>query len=51
MIHRGRYELTLDEEQALAWLSVVNDARLALGTRLDVTEDMDLSGLEADDPD
>ena len=49
-IRRSRYELTLDEEQALAWLSVLNDARLALGTRLDVKEDMDLSGLDADDP-
>jgi hypothetical protein len=49
-IRRGRYELSLDEEQAAAWLSVLNDARLALGTRLDVTEDMDLSSLDADDP-
>ena len=50
-VRRGRYELTLDEEQALAWLSVLNDARLALGTRLQVTEDMDLAGLDPDDPD
>ena len=49
-IRRSRYELTLDEEQAQAWLSVLNDARLALGTRLDVKEDMDLSELDADDP-
>ena len=49
-VRRGRYELTLDEEQALAWLAVLNDARLALGTRLEVTEDMDLSGLDPDDP-
>jgi hypothetical protein len=48
---RGRFELSLSEEQALAWLSVLNDARLALGTRLDVTEDLDLSGLDPDDPD
>jgi hypothetical protein len=48
---RGRLELTLSEEQAAAWLSVINDARLALGTRLEVTEDMDLSGLDPDDPD
>ena len=50
-VRRGRFELTLSEEQAMAWLSVINDARLALGTRLDVTEDMDLSGLDTDDPD
>jgi len=48
---RGRFELTLSEEQAQAWLAVLNDARLALGTRLEVTEDMDLSGLDPDDPD
>lgn len=50
-VRRGRFELTLSEEQAVAWLTVLNDARLALGTRLDVTEDMDLSGLDPDDPD
>ena len=50
-LHRGRYQLTLDEEQAQAWLAVLNDARLALGTRLQVTEDLDLSGLDPDDPD
>jgi len=30
----------LDEQQLLAWLGVLNDLRLVLGTRLDVTEDM-----------
>ena len=43
MVRRGRFELTLNEEQAQAWLAVINDARLALGTRLEVTEDIDLS--------
>jgi hypothetical protein len=50
-VKRGRFELTLNEEQAQAWLAVLNDARLALGTRLNVTEDIDLSGLDANDPD
>jgi hypothetical protein len=50
-VRRGRFELTLSEEEAQAWLAVVNDARLALGTRLKVTEDLDLSGLDPDDPD
>jgi hypothetical protein len=50
-VHRSRFELTLDEDQALAWLAVLNDARLALGTRLEVSEEMDLSGLDPDDPD
>ncbi len=31
--------ITLDREQAEAWLSGLNDVRLALGTRLDITED------------
>ena len=35
----GKIELT--EEQAQAWLGVLNDLRLTLGTRLDVTEDHD----------
>jgi hypothetical protein len=29
----------LDEEQALAWLGALNDLRLVLGTRLDITEE------------
>lgn len=36
----GRIEL--DAEQAQAWLRSLNDVRLALGTRLDVTEDVHL---------
>ncbi len=51
LMRRGRLELTLNEEQEQAWLAVINDARLALGTRLEVTEDMDLSRLDPDDPD
>src|SRR5215211_5722731 len=50
-VRRGRFELMLSEEQAQDWLAVINDARLALGTRLEVTEDLDLSGLDPDDPD
>jgi hypothetical protein len=50
-VRRGRFEMTLTDEQAQDWLAVLNDARLALGTRLQVTEDLDLSGLDPDDPD
>ena len=42
-----RDELT--EEQMLAWMGALNDARLVLGTRLDVAEDMDPPA--EDDPD
>ncbi|MFP5022686.1 DUF2017 domain-containing protein [Pseudonocardia phyllosphaerae] len=43
----GRIELTT--EQADAWLNALNDARLALGTALDVSEDMP-EQLPEDDP-
>ena len=40
-------EERLDEEQLSAWLTALNQLRLVLGTRLDVTEDHD--GTELDD--
>jgi hypothetical protein len=43
----GRVRLT--DEQAQAWLSALNDIRLALGALLDVTEDMP-EELPPDDP-
>ena len=43
----GRVELT--PEQADAWLTALNDVRLALGTALDVSEDMP-EELPPDDP-
>ncbi len=43
----GRVRLT--DEQAQAWLFALNDVRLALGTVLDVTEDMP-DELPPDDP-
>lgn len=39
----------LSDEQARAWLSALNDVRLALGTTLEITEDMP-DELPADDP-
>ena len=41
-------ETSLDENQLNAWMGAVNDLRLVLGTRLDVTEDMD--DIALDDP-
>jgi hypothetical protein len=35
----GGGEVRLDPEQAAAWLRSTNDLRLALGTRLEITED------------
>jgi hypothetical protein len=39
----------LSEEEVSAWLSTLNDLRLVLGTRLDVTEDLDPSTVGPDD--
>jgi hypothetical protein len=38
----------LDEEQLSAWMRAINDLRLVLGTRLDVTEEMDDDDLPSD---
>jgi hypothetical protein len=39
----GDAEVRLDAETAEAWLRAINDARLAMGTRLDIAADTDLS--------
>jgi hypothetical protein len=46
----GRSELTA--EQAQAWLRSLNDVRLALGTRLEVTEEVheEIATMSEDDP-
>ena len=36
-----RWTVELTDEEAAAWLGVINDLRLALGVRLDITEDYD----------
>jgi hypothetical protein len=41
-------QTALDEDQINAWMGAVNDLRLVLGTRLDVTEEME--DIELDDP-
>jgi Domain of unknown function (DUF2017) len=48
----GSGKLKLDAEQAAAWLGALNDLRLTLGTRLNVSEDADadLARLDDDDP-
>ncbi len=40
----------LDEDQLGAWMGVVNDLRLVLGTRLDISEELDLNAVADDDP-
>lgn len=39
----------LSTEDADVWLRALNDVRLVLGTRLDVTEDLDWNGLSPED--
>jgi hypothetical protein len=41
---------TLSAEEADAWLRALNDLRLVLGTRLDVSEDIDYEGLDMREP-
>ena len=43
-------QLVLDRDQADAWLGFLNDLRLVLGTRLEVTEETDPDALPDDDP-
>jgi hypothetical protein len=49
-VARARKGLMLDQETARAWLGVLNDARLMLGTRLEVTEEMDEHAFPPSDP-
>ena len=41
---------TLSADEADAWLRGLNDLRLVLGTRLDVTEDLDYENLDLNEP-
>jgi hypothetical protein len=41
---------TLDLEQADQWLRALNDMRLVLGTRWDVTEQLEYAALDPDEP-
>jgi hypothetical protein len=47
---RGDVVLQLDPDAVTALLALLNDARLTLGTRLDVTEETEFAGLDSDDP-
>lgn len=40
----------LDAEEADAWLRALNDLRLVLGTRIDVTEDLDYENIDVNEP-
>jgi hypothetical protein len=48
---RGLWSARLDEETSQSWLGLINDARLILGTRLNVTDDEPHEPLPPDHPD
>lgn len=41
----------LDEEQMNEWMSALNQIRLVVGTRLDISEEMAAQAIDDDDPD
>jgi hypothetical protein len=47
---KDRLVVHLDPDDVQAWLGVLNDARLALGARIGVTDDTDLTELDPSDP-
>ena len=47
---RGVLEVELGEEQRQQWLTVLNDARLAIGTALDISEETELVDYPEADP-
>ena len=50
IVERSANADRLTEEELLAWIGVVNDLRLILGTRLEVTDDPDDEGPAPEDP-
>jgi hypothetical protein len=46
----GAAEAALSEDQAEAWLALLTDLRLAIGMRLDVTEEKMSEDIDPDDP-
>ena len=49
ILERTLDSTSLDEEEIGAWLNSVNDMRLVLGTRLDVTDEMNEQGVPPGD--
>ena len=49
-VERTANASTLTEDELLAWIGVVNDLRLVLGTRIEITEEATDEDFPADDP-
>jgi hypothetical protein len=50
VVERTANASTLTEDEILAWIGVVNDLRLVLGTRIEITEEATDEDFPADDP-
>jgi Domain of unknown function (DUF2017) len=48
---RGSVSTTLSSEEAEMWLTFLTDVRLAIGTRLEITEERMGADIDPDDPD
>ena len=49
-VERTANAASLTEDELLAWVGVVNDLRLVLGTRIEITEEATEEGFAPDDP-
>lgn len=49
-LRRGVWSVNLGEGEPEAWLGVLNDARLTLGTKLAVTEEDSMTAIDPSDP-
>ena len=50
IVERTANATTLTEDELLAWIGVVNDLRLVLGTRIEITEEATDEDFPPDDP-
>ena len=50
VVERTARASALTEDELLAWMGVVNDVRLVLGTRIDITEEATDEDFPSDDP-
>jgi Domain of unknown function (DUF2017) len=49
-VERTAHATAVTEDEFLAWVGVVNDLRLVLGTRIDITEEATEEDFPSDDP-
>lgn len=47
---REMFDVVLNDDEVSAWLGVLNDLRLALGSRLGIADDTDYTNLDPEDP-